>query len=610
MLKFYPLFLIFCLSALSSFGQNFNCKVGNSKIEIEGNNLRALLLNRGNMFWDPVTQRPGFQFPKLNGSIYAGKHLFLVSSLWIGGKDSASGSFVFSAQTYGQQGVQSQYWPGPILNNPLDSLNEPVCKFWDRHFKVDRASLDSFALAVQTGPLPLASNSIPLQIRNWPGRSNPFLLAQAQIISPKTALSLQQDLAPFVDVDSNGLYEPQMGDYPDLGLRQSMVWWVMNDAGNKKELNGVTDSILKTSKLEFQVLASIYSPSNQNQYLNQSLFLDWKILNKGDMKLKNTFVGLFNDPDLGNSSDDMIGSYPLKNLAYCYNGDSIDEGPRGYGANPPAVGLKILEAPGQIATADGVDNDNDGQTDEPGEKKILFSFIDYFINTNPVTDPTYFFFRIRNHLNGKLGNGGPIYYGKKGIIPVPPHNAQTTFMYPGASDPIGYGAGGTVSNPLTLPPWFDGYVDPGNPNPTLPYGERIFTVSSGPFNFQPGESILYRYAILVGHGGNYLENIDNLVSVSDSLSRLLPFLTSTKTLLPQALEEIRIYPNPTQDDLYLLSQFPLDQIALFDVQGRTVKIENLSESGRILNLKSLLPGVYFLRIAQNGKIIFKKVVKE
>jgi hypothetical protein len=607
MLKFYTIFLICCFSALYSFGQNFNCQPGKSKMVIEGNNFRSLLLNQGDMFWDPDSSKAAFNWPKTTGSIHNGKHLLFASALWLGGIDSASGSFVFSAQGYRDYGSLKQYWPGPILNNPLDSLNEPVCNFWDRHFKVEKTSLDSFALAVQNGPLPLATNSIPLQIKNWPGRSNPFLLAVAQNISPKTVLSLQQDLAPFVDVDSNGVYEPQMGDYPDLGIRQSMVWWVMNDAGNKKV---VEDSIIKTSHLEFQVLASTFSPSNQNQFLNQSLFLDWKILNKGKMKLKNTFVGFFSDPDLGSASDDLIGCHPLKNLVYCYNGDLIDEGPKGYGANPPVVGIKFMEAPGQIATADGVDNDNDGQTDEPGEKKILFSFLGY----NPfypsqIEPPTYYSI-VKNYLNGKNRFGSPFYYGNYGIVPVPPHNAQTTFMYPGASDTIGYGAGGTVSNPLTLPPWFDGYVDPGNPNPHPPYGDRRFTVSSGPFNFQPGESIRYQFAILVGHGGNRLENIDNLVSVSDSLSRLLPSLNSPRPLLPEEVVDIKIYPNPSRDEIFFLSQNPIDQVDILNVQGSQILSEKFSESGRSISLKSLRPGIYFLRLVQGGNVVFRRVVKE
>ena len=231
-MKAVLLFFLLMMFCSKGMAQSMDCQPGTSKMEIEGENFRALLLNQADMFWDPNFQRAAFQWPKTNGSIINGKHLLFSNALWMGGIDSTNGSFLLTLQRYRLN--SRSYWPGPILNNPADSLNASVCNFWNRHFKVDRPSLDSFALAVQNHPLPLPTHLIPHQIREWPGKGNPFLFAQAQNISPKTAQSLLQELAPFVDVNNNGIYEPAQGDYPDLGQRKSMVWCVMNDAGNTK----------------------------------------------------------------------------------------------------------------------------------------------------------------------------------------------------------------------------------------------------------------------------------------------------------------------------------------------------------------------------------------
>jgi hypothetical protein len=53
-------------------------------------------------------------------------------------------------------------------------------------------------------------------------------------------------------------------------------------------------------------------------------------------------TGLFVDGDLGNFSDDYLGSDPSLNLCYYYNGDEEDEGPLGYGSASPALGIVQL----------------------------------------------------------------------------------------------------------------------------------------------------------------------------------------------------------------------------------------------------------------------------
>jgi hypothetical protein len=64
----------------------------------------------------------------------------------------------------------------------------------------------------------------------------------------------------------------------------------------------------------------------------------------------------------------------LVRLGYCYNGDPDDDGGGAYGLNPPAVGIDFFQGP--IADAnDGIDNNRDGQVDEPGEQITIARFV-------------------------------------------------------------------------------------------------------------------------------------------------------------------------------------------------------------------------------------------
>ena len=84
--------------------------------------------------------------------------------------------------------------------------------------------------------------------------------------------------------------------------------------------------------------------------------------------------------DLGNYQDDYVGCDVGLGLGYCYNGDTDDDGTAGYNYDsddpPPAIGVDFFRGPLADAS-DGVDNDRDGEIDEPGEQIIMSKFVYY-----------------------------------------------------------------------------------------------------------------------------------------------------------------------------------------------------------------------------------------
>lgn len=92
--------------------------------------------------------------------------------------------------------------------------------------------------------------------------------------------------------------------------------------------------------------------------------------------------------------------------------------------------------------------------------------------------------------------------------------------------------------------------------------------------------------------------------------RLMP----TKLNVQPALHDLDIYPNPTANQLYynMASDVdnPIQEISVTDAQGKVIMIltESLQLQGSV-DLTSYAPGVYYLSIKQNERVLRNKVIK-
>jgi hypothetical protein len=587
------LLLIFYMSFHWTIGQTPTCTPGVSSIFIETENIRARLMNQGDMFWDPGLSVARYNWPKSTGT----KHILFASSLWFGAIDSATNQIITTVQTYRQS--LRNYWPGPLVTGQTQATNQQVCNVWDRHFLITRISLDSHLLALQTNPLPIPESIIPKQVKNWPGKSNLFLKQEATNFGLSNLSSFDQDLAPFIDVNGNGIYDPQLGDLPDLGNKSSMVWWVMNDAGNSKNYIENT-TLVPPVFLEFQVMAYGYAKTENQTYLDNTLFVEWKAINKGTRKLIDSYFSIWADPDIGNGGDDFVLCHPLKNLGIAYNGDDLDEGVNGYGNNPPAVALKIIDAPGPLAENDGHDNNRNGLIDEQGEKSIFNGFVYYNVGGNPRNgDPTKytdFYFYMTN----RWKDASDISFGGSGLGPVSSTNPKAKFMFPGANDPFGFSIGGTVQNPVTLPTiWREDSLN-------LP-GDRRFLMNSGPFTLRPNEEATTKFAILIGYGGTRLQNVSHLYSISDSLEQYYPFLSSSQLLNQNTQSDFKIFPNPATGSFQIQTPSNPKSIFIVDLQGRLIYgLRDISETKHFY-IEQLPKGLYCVKVQFSNHVSVQKL---
>jgi hypothetical protein len=589
-MKIPYLFILLFFSILRSQAQTSSCEIGNKLTEVQVGQIRTYLDGTRQMFngWEQ-----GYFWPQ-NST----KGLINGSGIFWSGIDSASGELHLAVQ-YKHGGVRN-FWPGPIVPGTSGSPGPEYCEFWDRHFRITRSSLDLFLLARQTNPLPLHPALIPMEVQLWPAKSNP-MLKQTALAQGLTDLSaFDQDLAPFVDVDGDQVYNPQQGDYPDMGNKSVLYWWVMNDISGTKVLPG--NLVQPKAHIEFQGMLYGYAPVNQQAYLDNTLFLDWKITNKGDKVFHSGYVSVWMDPNIGNKNDDYLMSHPMKNLGIAYNGDPVDEGPDGYGSNPPVLAVKILDAPGPLANQDGHDNNQNGIIDEAGEHAIytgfLFHNIEAFNTGSPTKATDFYNYQRMRWQDGRVitpwGSGSPN-----------PNPNGIRYFFPGENDPYGFTLGCTVLNPCTflLGNWTE--VSSGNPP-----GDRRFIMSSGPFGHRPGQDLHFSYAHLIGHGSSISQNLQQVYAISDSLDLFLRPLTSASKPQTSQNSHLRLFPQPARGIVHLQCTEPALRVEILSLSGQTLRSEAQSQSQQDLSLSGLSPGLYLVRAHFRDGVQTEKLVVE
>lgn len=384
------------------------CDPASAFSNLDINNVRARILNGGDMWWDLVSTAR-YEIPKTKEPPH--KTALFAGALWIGGYDQGN-NLRLAAMTY-RQGQGYDFFPGP-LDTTSASITREECKSWDKIWKVDREEIEEFR---EQGPSAMTDD-----IRNWPAHGDP-------------SKGQSKYLAPFVDVDKNGEYDPFAGDYPDIFGDQAL-WFVYNDKGNIH-----TETEAPAIGLEVRTMAFAFSTNDE---VNNMTFYDQTIINRSKDELDSVFFGQWVDADLGYAFDDYVGCDTTRDLGICYNGDDFDETVNGYGSNPPSVAVDFFQGP------------KDAKGNQIGMEYFVYYNNDFSPYGNPNQTQHYY-----NYLTGTWKNGDRITCGGNGRG----SGSSCHYMYPG--DP---------TNPQE---WSE--VSVGN----VP-SDRRFIQSAGPFTLKPG----------------------------------------------------------------------------------------------------------------------------
>lgn len=537
---------------------------GKASASLDITDINATILTGGDMFHTvpnfvgDVNYKPGFEVPR--GS---GKHTIFAGSLWIGGKD-AGGQVYTASQMYRQPylGAASQagFWPGPIGRTQDLKHNSKYDKIW----KVSKAEIQThISNYFKRG------YTIPPDIASWPGNGN--------IANGEAA-----QLAPYEDVNRDGIYSPDLGDYPLIKGDQAL-YLILNDKGNLKT------PASPAMNIETHVMYYGFHTPNNIPLFN-SLFCEYRLVNRGHVNFKDFYAGIWIDFDLGNYSDDYLGCDTLTNRFYAYNGDNYDEDLtyqfwdgsnhttahiNGYLSAPPVQSVTFLDQ----KMSHFLYYNNDGNR----------------INGNPVISSD-----IYNYLRAHWKDNSPLTYGGIGMNQ---QNRPVAYMWPG--NPV-LASGWSELNTLEVP------------KTNVPQ-DRRGVGSIGPFNLNAGQELKFTVVYTT------TPNLGNLAVIScgfaaqdaETVKRYFNTMVAENAEIPKPQKEtLLIGPNPATD--YLRVQIPASftgkptQINLFDNVGRKIisTTARPGESSLILNLSSLAKGIYHVSVTSEAHTTSAKLVKQ
>ena len=305
-----------------------------------------------------------------------------------------------------------------------------------------------------------------------------------------------------------------------------------------------------------------------------SVYMMYKLFNKGSNQIDSCFVSIWSDPDLGNASDDLVGCDTLSDIFFCYNDNPIDAN---YGIAPPAIGFKFIHGPlvpanGQTAFFDDV---------EVSDYKNLHmnSFMHFQQGADPDNEiDTYEYMKGYTRIFGQ-----PYVY-----------NGDTlTYMYSG--DPVlGVGDLDTYSS------------------------DRRMFGTVGPFDFAPGDSQYVLVKMTVGQG---TDNLNSITRMKEILNQ--PYLFSTgihdennSISIPSTFSLEQNYPNPFNPTTQIRFSLPVKsdvKIEVFNILGQkvsTVTNKKFSAGNHLVewDASKFSTGLYFYKLTAGEYVQSRKMI--
>jgi len=527
------------------------------------NNTEAAIANRGDMHYDFVNA--SYRCPKTQPASTT-----FTSNLWISGLDSLDSIHgAFQRYRVSQRG---DFFPGPLstTNGTIDSA---TAWEFDRIWSVTQYEISEFQWQFAQGNVQNGSWEVPTDIAEWPANGNTSHIGE---------------LAPYTDVNVNGIYDPFVGgDYPLITGSQEM-FWVFND-------NLAVHSEVIAAPLGIQVIAqarAYYCPgaNDTTELVNNITLYEFTIINRSGRNYHDVVISWAQDNDLGDWTDDYIGCDTLNNAGYAYNSSSRDSSTTypSFGNYPPIATSIILNGP--IAPqGDLKDNDHDGVTDEVDEEILLSGFQTYTSSVYnahgvPSTAQDYYNYQ-RAHWRDSLpltigGNG----YG--GMVP-------TNFVYSG--------------NPTDTLQWNERSAG------EIP-GDRLMFLNCGPVSMNAGDTLHFKIASVTLNDSSlqwgtsqWYNQVPNACSLirNWNASNTWPECAPLFSAIPEETSSnnsFLIYPNPSGTNITIEISSPdaSGTLLITDIAGRIVyssTIENTAPT--TISVSSFASGIYFVTL-QNG----------
>ncbi len=340
-----------------------------------------------------------------------------------------------------------------------------------------------------------------------------------------------------VDKNGNGVWDPDE-DAPDL-LGDETVWCVYNDG-----LKSADRNFQHVDPQGIDVRQTVWAYATSGD-LGNVIFLRYSIVNRGLVSdvLDSVYFSVWADPDLGEYTDDLVGSKPDINAGYVYNdGDDLQ-----FGSNPPTFMIDFFQGPWEY-TGDPADTAYNykgnllGIDTIVGAKNLgLSSFMHYMQDRNvPLHDPQTKeqarYLLLGRGLDGEQIDPCNWQFGAV-LGGVDCNDVDPSFMYSG--------------DPVTMVGWIN----------TNPIDQRQMS-NTGPFTLYKDKPVDIVVAYVIGRGESALNSITVTTNIDVSAQGLF--------------DENFIYPSPpppvqpivsTEDDAIEIMWNTAKQVTFRDTSG-------------------------------------------
>jgi hypothetical protein len=493
------------------------------------------------------------------------KHNYLqtifASGVWQSGL--VSDSLAVAHQTYGQD---NNYESGPV-NLKTRQRDEMLIQKYNKVWKVDRSEILLFKENYDNGNVTNGTFTVPESIVNWPAMGD-------------TSKGEPLYIAPFVDVNGDGIYNPINGDFPKI-KGDMALFVVFNDLKTRLTSN---NNHLQT---EIHMLAYAYTcnrlmPSQLQDAMNYAVFFDYTIINRNNQPIDDYRFAIWTDFEIGNHSNDYHGCNPKENFMFAYNGSEIDPGPSGYNENPPALANAFI-SPLKIKS----NNITSSMTN------FMLYNNDYGPTGNPINEIHY-----SNYMHSKWRNGDYLWYQNR-------LNDTALHIYPFSDDLKGRSDWSLESSTSVLP------------------NDRKLVMTTGGHRLLSNDTATTTVALVYARAesGGRLASLDKLrqsVRViqemydTDSFPSCYDLMIGLKENNQAFKPKLTVYPNPAKTELNLSMNHVSSKnvkVECYDILGKQYFSISLTNENAI-DIHELNPGVYYLRVNDGDFVYSSMFIKE
>ncbi|MFT7590981.1 MAG: hypothetical protein ACI9UJ_000902, partial [bacterium] len=422
---------------------------------------------------------------------------------------------------------KQQLWPGPI--DTVTNLPKSAVE-WSKVWTITRADVNfhraNFTTSGYTG-----SDFI----KNWPAKH------ADNNISPF--------MAPYIDWNSNGVYDPENGDYPSFEGDYA-AYFIANDLFGE-------NIFPQANKIGVELQGLVYAYDRSD--LKNTLFVKLFLINRSANDYAPFYFGQYVDYQLGNFDDNRIETDVNRNLVFGFNGDSFDE--NGFKKILPAAGCVFLNEK-LFSSTSFVDSDS--------------------IRRLPINEE-----EMLNVMQGFWPNGRAKYAFGQGITGS---NSQITkYIYPNETDP-------KVSQS-----WVD-----FNSNDAVGHRHGVGVIRYDMFKSKSYKRIDLAFVTAV-------DESHAIIKLRQDVDNAQAFFNQTLSHSELSLNsDIGVYPNPFVIGRDISFHIDANSAEMMDGTGKLVttleKVDKYENKFQIPCSEKLVPGVYYIKAVKSNSLSYKKVI--